>query len=609
MTPPPSARQDESALESSLQSPRLSRLVTTLTETNLGKHWAYLESQRRLDPTLVSHTYNETGIIVRDLAEDILDIPGMFDPRIHLPNAPIGWMGYEDATPLSNELIAYMAVRGRPLTVAEFMRQALTHPKHGYYTNPTKPDTVEFRASYVGTTPSNEEKKDNTINEDDADDDLWDTDDITTNTTPDNYIIGKKGDFVTAPEVSQVFGECLSVWFITQYETLGSPKEIQFVEVGPGKGTLIQDILRSLCTSFRQKMGSSISKVHLVEASHAMQQEQRRKLEALDLDHVRFVFEPFTNGDSSDHTNNHSEEKAATIESPMDDGKQVIAVHWHATFSSFLAMSSDEPLPSFLVCQEFIDALPVHAFEKTSNGWRERMVDVSVAEDNDPVTAQDNDPDSPFTTKEVPDANETIEAEKKTRLRIVLSPNITPACKTLLHVDPETGLMQGDDSPIGQVCEVCPEGILLVQDIATLLKVNGGAALIVDYGQEGSTDSLRGFSRHKQVNFLCSPGQVDVTADVDFEALRRSVNESVTDVTNIKSVFAFGPVTQAKFLASMGIVERVLALIEDENTTDDEAEDLYFALERLLLPEQMGERYKVLAIARKKDAIFAPPGF
>ena len=50
-------------------------------------------------------------------------------------------------------------------------------------------------------------------------------------------------------------------------------------------------------------------------------------------------------------------------------------------------------------------------------------------------------------------------------------------------MNPETGQMEGDDSPIGQVCEVCPEGILLMQDIAKVLQSNGGAALVVDYGQ------------------------------------------------------------------------------------------------------------------------------
>jgi NADH dehydrogenase [ubiquinone] 1 alpha subcomplex assembly factor 7 len=72
---------------------------------------------------------------------------------------------------------------------------------------------------------------------------------------------------------------------------------------------------------------------------------------------------------------------------------------------------------------------------------------------------------------------------------------------------------------------------------------------------------------------------------------------------------AFGPISQGQFLASMGIVERVEKYIEDDATTDDQAYELYSALERLIGPEQMGERYKVLAIAPKKDGLFPPPGF
>jgi NADH dehydrogenase [ubiquinone] 1 alpha subcomplex assembly factor 7 len=169
--------------------------------------------------------------------------------------------------------------------------------------------------------------------------------------------------------------------------------------------------------------------------------------------------------------------------------------------------------------------------------------------------------------------------------------------------------MQHDDkAQVGDVCEVCPEGILLVQDIAQLLEKTTGAALIVDYGQEGSTDSIRAFSRHEQVHVLSRPGEVDVTADVDFEALRHAVNAKLEDTAS-NPPMAFGPVTQGKFLASMGAMDRVIQLIEDDNTTEEQAADLYYALERLVQPEHMGERYKVLAIARKKAGLYAPPGF
>ena len=137
------------------------------------------------------------------------------------------------------------------------------------------------------------------------------------------------------------------------------------------------------------------------------------------------------------------------------------------------------------------------------------------------------------------------------------------------------------------------------------LAKKGGSALIIDYGQEGSTDSIRAFSKHKQVNALSRPGEINVTADVDFAALRYAVNATAEG----DSHHAFGPVTQGKFLISMGAAKRVSDLIENENTTDEQAEDLYTALERLVLPEEMGERYKVMAIAKKKDGIFGPPGF
>ena len=567
--------------------PRQKRVAQQLIKTNLAQHFEQLKSMR-LDPENPPSSYNESGIVSRDLTEEMIDLKEMYDPRLHLPNAPRGWKGYEESTPLSQEIVAYTAVRGQPLTVADYMRQALTHEYHGYYTNPTKPSHDDW-----------------------DDDDLEEED--TTSTTPDSFIIGRQGDFVTAPEVSQVFGECLAVWFVTQYQTQAN---VQLVEVGPGKGTLMQDVLRSLCTSFHEKMGNCVRQVHLVEASPAMRQEQKRKLQDLNqqLPNVNIVFyddEEVKDDDKDDAKDDAKDDKVKTELPPSE--KQVISVHWHATFSDFVETSSPD-LPTFVMCQEFIDALPVHVFEKTQGGWRERMVDVAIQEDDDEeeVVKKEVDDSQEEAKKEDDDdksSGDKKKEEKKTRLRVVLSPDVSPACKTLLNIDEETGQKEDDTSPVGQVAEVCPEGILLVQDISQLLKRNGGAALIVDYGQEGSTDSLRGFSRHEQVSFLSRPGQVDVTADVDFEALRHAVNHANSDATCDKSAFAFGPATQGTFLASMGIVERVVSLIEDDKTTDEEAEDLYNALERLVLPEQMGERYKVLAIARKKEAIFAPPGF
>jgi NADH dehydrogenase [ubiquinone] 1 alpha subcomplex assembly factor 7 len=309
----------------------------------------------------------------------------------------------------------------------------------------------------------------------------------------------------------------------------------------------------------------------------------------------------------------------------------------------------DQPIPTFIICQEFFDALPVHVFQKTQNGWREQMVDVAMEDEDEKEQETDNKvivqmrdgtfakTKAPSTTSKSTSTTATATQQlheitlqndkKKPRFRHVLSPGITPALRALLHLDddgnPRGSKEQVDtltNAPVGTILEVCPEGLALVQDIALRIEACRGAAIIFDYGDEGSRDTMRAFRKHEQVDVLSSPGTVDVTADVDFGALKNAVNIDLR-VTRSKNgendkkdasrnlPFAFGPKTQGHFLASMGAVERTIQLIEDDSTTDEQAEELCTALERLMSKEEMGERFKVLAIAHKKDGIFAPAGF
>ncbi|MBS0278399.1 MAG: SAM-dependent methyltransferase [Proteobacteria bacterium] len=136
---------------------------------------------------------------------------------------------------------------------------------------------------------------------------------------------GARGDFVTAPEVSQMFGEMLGLWIAQSWHDQGKP-DARLVELGPGRGTLMSDALRVI----RQLMPEFLKRVEivLVEASPTLTAIQKKAL--------------------------------------TDAGANV---RWSVQFDGALA---DKPL--FLLANEFFDALPVRQFVKTERGWCERMV-------------------------------------------------------------------------------------------------------------------------------------------------------------------------------------------------------------------------------------------
>lgn len=137
--------------------------------------------------------------------------------------------------------------------------------------------------------------------------------------------IGREGDFVTAPEISQMFGELIGLWLLEVWRQQKSPKKIRLVELGPGRGTLIKDVLRAarLDANFLAALD-----VVLIEASPALQAVQKQTLK----------------------------------DSPT-------ALRWSTKVSDALG---DTPL--FLIANEFLDALPIHQYVKADSGWHERMV-------------------------------------------------------------------------------------------------------------------------------------------------------------------------------------------------------------------------------------------
>lgn len=132
--------------------------------------------------------------------------------------------------------------------------------------------------------------------------------------------LGDAGDFVTAPEISQMFGELVGLWLADMWLRAGSPQPVHYVELGPGRGTLARDALRAA-----KRFGLEPT-VHFVEGSP--------ELKSLQL-------------------------------AAVPDAR------WHDDVSTIPVTG-----PILLVANEFLDALPIRQLVKTAQGWRERMVAV-----------------------------------------------------------------------------------------------------------------------------------------------------------------------------------------------------------------------------------------
>ncbi|MEW6257044.1 MAG: SAM-dependent methyltransferase [Pseudomonadota bacterium] len=174
-------------------------------------------------------------------------------------------------TALEAEIRALIAAEG-PMPVSRYMALCLGHPVHGYY---------------ITRDP-----------------------------------LGAEGDFTTAPEISQMFGELLGLWAVATWQQMGSPERVYLVELGPGRGTLMADALRAarLVPAFGEAV-----QVHLVETSPALRARQKAALAPL-----------------TPHWYDHLEEVP--------------------------------PGPAIVLANEFFDALPISQFVKGEGGWHERRV-------------------------------------------------------------------------------------------------------------------------------------------------------------------------------------------------------------------------------------------
>ncbi|XP_003743378.2 protein arginine methyltransferase NDUFAF7, mitochondrial [Galendromus occidentalis] len=329
-------------------------------------------------------------------------------------------------------------------------------------------------------------------------------------------VFGQAGDFTTSPEVSQMFGEMIGVWMLNEWFKAGMPQPVQLVETGPGRGTLMSDIIRVF-----SKYNELIESLHvrLVEVSP----------------HLARVQEECLCGTSTASNWTGDAFKTST-------SRNGIPISWYRDIQLVPKAFS------FFLAHEFLDALPVHKFQRTESGWREILVDICES------------PDSPL------------------HLKMVLTPSRSPA--TML-------IPEGEER---KHLEICPQAGVFVEHLAERLEESGGVSLIVDYGHMGEKeDTFRAFKNHQLHDPLSLPGSADLTADVDFEYLRRCVEGKA---------YTFGPVSQGKYLTSMGIGVRLRKLLE---VTRDrkEAENLLSAYDMLVSPQKMGERFKFFAMFPK----------
>ncbi|WP_433994454.1 class I SAM-dependent methyltransferase [Bradyrhizobium canariense] len=309
--------------------------------------------------------------------------------------------------------------------------------------------------------------------------------------------LGREGDFTTAPEVSQMFGELLGLWAASVWKAIGSPSVFRLIELGPGRGTMMADALRAL--RVLPPLYQALS-IHLVEINPVLREKQKATL------------------------------------------SNVRNLAWHKHIDEV------PNGPGVILANEYFDVLPIHQMVKRETGWHER----------------------------------TVELDSHGKLVFGAAPEPTPRFEVLLPP-----LVRA--APVGAVFEWRPDAEIM--RLATRVREQNGAALIIDYGhlRSDAGDTFQAIAHHHFTDPLQNPGEADVTAHVDFQALVRAAEDLGARV--------HGPVPQGDFLKRLGIETRAVGLMA--KATPEVSEDISGALKRLVGGGRggMGSMFKVLAIS------------
>ena len=299
--------------------------------------------------------------------------------------------------------------------------------------------------------------------------------------------LGSKGDFVTSPDISQIFGEVIGIWILDIWLKLKEPSNFQIVDLGGGRGTLLKDISRVL--------KNKVSNFVYIDINEELIELQKKSLE--------------------------------------------IASH-------FESIDDIPKMPTIFIGNEFLDTFPMHQFIKRNNYWRE----ICVNSDG----------------KKLFFSYESTELSKKLTSHNLLN------------------LKQGS------IIEINFKIREIINKISNFIKDNSGAAIFFDYGYiDGYGDSFQGIRDNKSINPLNDPGFVDLTSHVNFKDIKLQAKKN--------NINFYGPKTQSLFLEEMGALQRLKIL--EKNASDHQKSDLRIGLNRLMSSSEMGNIFKVVALAPK----------
>jgi NADH dehydrogenase [ubiquinone] 1 alpha subcomplex assembly factor 7 len=319
--------------------------------------------------------------------------------------------------------------------------------------------------------------------------------------------IDKGGDFISAPEISTLFGEIIGKWCINFWQSLKRPKKFNLIELGPGNGVLMRDLLKATqnVPSFHDNMD-----IHLIEINPNLIQNQIKNIK-----HPR--------------------------------------IKWHKSYDKI------KDGLSIIIANEFFNTLPINQYIKKKNKWYINMVDTNDDQNHLYINYYD--------------ANENIRAFLNKEYR---------------------------DAPEGAIVEIHDEANILTKKITEKIKKHGGIALIIGCGYTENKNrdfisTLQSIRDQKFYPLFKKIGATNIKSHVNFSAL--------ADTAKIYGTSIHGPITQREFLLNMQIDALKDSFLRNIKNKQQK-KIITSGYERLINPEQLGDLFKIMAIAGKQ-----PPSF